>query len=174
MSIGDGPPARARRRQHRHHRQRLARLRRLRGEEDGSTLLLAIFFGALSLAVVLLVVAATSLYLERKRLFTLADGAALAAAESFPLETVARGESGRPRPVLDGDSVEGAAREYLEDASPAEFRDLRLLDAEAPDGRTATVTLACSWSPPIVSFFAPGGVRVEASATARSVLGGYK
>ena len=45
--------------------------------EDGSTLLLTIFYAALALVLILLVVAATSLYLERKRLYTLADGASL-------------------------------------------------------------------------------------------------
>jgi hypothetical protein len=144
-------------------------LRRLRSEEDGSTLLLSIFFGALSLALVLLVVAATSLYLERKRLFTLADGAALAAAESFPLESVSRDDAGRPRPVLRRSEVEDAARDYLTDAAPA-FNDLRLLDADTTDGRSARVSLSCAWAPPVVSLLVPGGVRVEVSATARSVL----
>jgi Putative Flp pilus-assembly TadE/G-like len=144
-------------------------LRRVLVEEDGSTLLLATFFGALSLALVLLVVAATSLYLERERLFTLADGAALAGAESFPLETVFRDESGQPRPVLRSAEVEEAARDYLADASPS-FRDLRLLNAGTRDGRSATVSLSCSWAPPMVSLMVPAGVRLEVSATARSVL----
>jgi hypothetical protein len=144
-------------------------LRLLWSEEDGSTLLLSIFFGALSLALVLLVVAATSLYLERKRLFTLADGAALAAAESFPLESVSRDDAGRPRPVLRSSEVEEAARVHLAHASP-DFDDLRLLDAETTDGRSARVSLSCSWAPPVVSLLVPGGVRVEVSATARSVL----
>ncbi|MFD3443916.1 pilus assembly protein TadG-related protein [Microbacteriaceae bacterium 4G12] len=145
--------------------------RRLRNDEEGSTLLLAIFFGALSLAVVLLVVAATSLYLERKRLFSLADGAALAAAESFPLDTVSRDDSGEVRPALRSAGVEEAVREYLADASTGSFRDLRLLSAATPDGRSAAVSLVCAWTPPVVSMFAPEGVRIEVSATARSVLG---
>jgi hypothetical protein len=148
--------------------RRASCLRRL-GEEDGSTLLLAIFFGALSLALVLLVVAATSLYLERKRLFTLADGAALAAAESFPLESVGRDDSGEPRPVLRSPDVEAAARDYLGDVSPS-FEDLRLLSADTSDGRSATVSLSCSWVPPMASLVLSGGVRLEVSATARSVL----
>jgi hypothetical protein len=144
-------------------------LPRVRNEEDGSTLLLAIFFGALSLALVLVVVAATSLYLERKRLFTLADGAALAAAESFPLETVSRDDSGSPRPVLRGVDVEDTARAYLEDASPR-LENLRLLSAATADGRSATVSLSCAWAPPVVTLVLPEGVRVEVTATARSVL----
>ncbi len=41
---------------------------RVVGDERGSTLLLTIFYAALSLALILVVVAVTSLYLERKRL----------------------------------------------------------------------------------------------------------
>jgi hypothetical protein len=145
------------------------RLGRLRREEEGSTLLLSIFFGALALALVLLVVAASGLYLERKRLFTVADGAALAAAESFPLESVTRDASGSPRPVLRARDVEEAARQYLAEAAP-NLDGLRLLAAETPDGRSARVALSCSWAPPVVSLLVPGGVRLEVSATARSVL----
>lgn len=145
-------------------------LRRLVQEEDGSTLPLVIFFGALSLALVLLVAAATGLYLERKRLFTLADGAALAAAESFPLDEVSRDSDGVPVPALRPADVEDAARAYLEDASPR-LDDLRLVRAGTPDGRTASVSLSSAWAPPVVSLLVPGGVRLEVTATARSVLG---
>ena len=61
-------------------------MRRL-GDEDGSILPLIFGFFAIALAVVLIVTAATSLYLERSRLYTLADGAALAGADSFALDT---------------------------------------------------------------------------------------
>lgn len=61
----------------------MRRLSRLKNDDDGSTMPLVIFFGFLSLVLVLLVVAASSLYLERKRLFAVADGAALSGAEAF-------------------------------------------------------------------------------------------
>ena len=57
----------------------MRRVRAALAADEGSTLPLVIFFGFLGLLVVLLVTAATSLYLEKKRLFTLADGAALVA-----------------------------------------------------------------------------------------------
>jgi len=82
---------------------------------------------------------------------------------------VARDGAGRPLPALRSVDVEDAARGYLADASPP-FDDLRLLNADTPDGRSATVSLSCSWAPPIVSLLVPGGVRVEVTATARSVL----
>ena len=69
-------------------------------DDEGSILPLTIFYGVLSLVLILLVVAATSLYIERKRLFTLADGAALVGAEAFPLDAVAPTASGY-RPTLE-------------------------------------------------------------------------
>lgn len=143
--------------------------RRLRDDEEGSTLLLTIFFGALSLALVLLVVASTSLYLERKRLFTLADGAALASAEAFALERVRPDRAGRVQPVLESAEVRAAADAYL-DAASADVESLAVERAETLDGRSATVSLSCYWRPPIVSVFVPEGVRIEVTAVARSVF----
>ncbi|RII87142.1 hypothetical protein DZF98_16065, partial [Clavibacter californiensis] len=55
-------------------------------EDEGSILPLVIASCALGLAVILMVSAASSLYLERARLFSLADAAALAGAESFDVD----------------------------------------------------------------------------------------
>ena len=81
--------------------------------DEGSTLLLTIFYGFLSLVLVLLVVSASSLYLERKRLFTLADGAALVGAEAFELSDVQITPEG-PRLVLDSADVAAAVRSYVD------------------------------------------------------------
>jgi hypothetical protein len=91
---------------------RLERPKRLESEA-GSLLPLTIFYGFLSLVLILLVVAATSLYLERKRLFTLADGAALVGAEAFALDEVSV-TAGAPRPTLRSEEVRSAVAEYLE------------------------------------------------------------
>lgn len=138
-------------------------------DDDGSTLLLTIFYGFLSLVLILLVVAATSLYLERKRLFTLADGAALVGAEAFELDEVTGGESGI-RPTLDSHAVEAAVTDYLEVAPTERFEDLRMTRAESIDGRSATVTLFAYWRPPMVSLLVPQGVPIEVTAVARSVF----
>ena len=50
-------------------------MRRLAARDEGSILPLILVYGMLGLALTLVVASATSLYLERKRLFTLADGA---------------------------------------------------------------------------------------------------
>jgi hypothetical protein len=88
------------------------RLRRGAGDE-GSILPQICFYTGLALLVTLIVASATSLYLERKRLFTLADGAALVGAESFTLADVAVTPSG-PRIELDPAEVRAAVRSYLD------------------------------------------------------------
>jgi uncharacterized membrane protein len=142
--------------------------RRIR-DEDGSTLPLIIFYAALSLALILLVVAATSLYLERKRLFTLADSASLVGAESFGLGDVSRTSLGY-RPVLRSAEVASAVRDYLRDNPVEEFTSLQVDRAISVDGRSATVELSAYWSPPVLSLLVPKGFRIQVTSVARSVF----
>jgi len=137
--------------------------------DEGSVLLLAIFYGFLALLVVLLVVAASSLYLERKKLFTLADGAALAGAESFQLDAVTI-DSGELRATLTAREIRQAANAYLAAASHPGLEDLALSRADTVDGESATVTLRAWWRPPVLILLLPEGLPVEATAVARSVF----
>jgi uncharacterized membrane protein len=143
-------------------------MKRVRGE-DGSTLLLTIFYAALCLALILLVVAATSLYLERKRLFTLADGASLVGAESFTLDDVTPTPHGN-RPVLTSPEVASAVSTYLADNPADHFTDLHVERAVSVDGRSATVELSCYWAPPVLTLFIPKGFRIQVTSIARSVF----
>ena len=138
-------------------------------EDRGSTLPLTIFYGFLSLARVLLVVAATSLYLERKRLFTLADGAALVGAESFALDDVALGPAG-VAPTLEATDVSAAVTTYLASIPDPGFHSLTVDRATTDDGTSATVTLSADWHPPVLSVLVPDGLRIEVTATARSIF----
>ena len=142
--------------------------RRVR-DESGSILPLTIFYGFLALLLVLVVVAATSLYLERKRLYTVADGAALVGAEAFALDDVAVAD-GRARPTLRSADVASAVSGYLADNPVHRFESLAVDRAESTDGRSATVGLSAYWRPPIVSLLVPEGIRIEVTAVARSVF----
>lgn len=144
-------------------------MRRLRDDEGGSTLILTIFYAALSLVLILLVTAATSLYLERKRLFSLADGAALVGAEAFDLSDVTA-PAGSPGVELDDHRVSAAVSSYIA-AIPHDFEHLAVDRAESPDGSGAVVALSSTWRPPVVSLLVPEGVRIEVQASARSVFG---
>lgn len=139
-------------------------------DDRGSILPLIAGFGTLALAAVLLVSAATSLYLERMRLYTLADGAALAAAESFELASVRVAASGALRPRLTDPEVLTAARDYLAQAPSSRLEQLRLVAATTPDGLSARVTVAAAWVPPVVSIVVPEGIPLQVTATSRSVF----
>ena len=141
----------------------------MRRDESGSILPLTIFFGFLALVLVLLAVAASSLYLERKRLFALADGAALVGAESFDLNTVRATDRGN-RPVVKSADVASAVTQYVSGEAGARFESLQVLRAESGDGRSATVELAAYWRPPVLSLLVPDGFRIEVTAVARSVF----
>jgi hypothetical protein len=119
---------------------------------------------------VLLVVAATSLSLERKRLFTLADGAALAGAEAFDLARVPMTPEG-PRPQLQSQDVAAAVDGYLAETNGSSFESLQVERAETVDGRSATVQLSAWWRPPVLSLLLPQGLRLDVTAVGRSVFG---
>jgi len=144
-----------------------ALIARLRNAE-GSTLLLVIFAVLLAVAVLLGTVSASSLYLERKRLLLLADGAALAASQSFALESVAVDVAQRRLTFrLTPTDVAQASRAYL---AAADARGVRLVSASAPDGVTAEVRVASVWHPPVVGLFLPRGVALEATGRARGTF----
>jgi uncharacterized membrane protein len=142
-------------------------------DDDGSILLLTIFYGFLALVLILVVVAATSLYLERKRLLTLADGAALAGAEAFDLYAVAiTTDAAHPelRPVLVSADVRAAVESYLEGAPHGSIEGLALTSAASVDGQSATVSLRAYWRPPVLTLVLPAGVPLQVTAVARSVF----
>jgi hypothetical protein len=146
--------------------------------DDGSILPLVIASCALGLAVILMVSAASSLYLERVRLFSLADAAALAGAESFDVDLDGRPAAGNADggrialPPLTDDGVAAAVAGFLADEPTDGLHDLHLDRADTPDGRSARVTLSATWIPPVASLHAPEGVRIDVTSTARSVLVG--
>lgn len=147
----------------------IARLRaRLMRDESGSTLLLTIFYCFLGLSIVLVVASATTLYLERKRLFTVADGAALAAAEAWALDSV-QVDGNRLSIELDDLEVRRAAADYLDDAA-SDLADVELVRAASDDGRSATVTLRSVWRAPVDTELVPLAVPIEVTVTARSVF----
>jgi len=137
--------------------------------DEGSTLPLVIGLVALCLAVVLVATAATSLVLARMRLVSLADGAALAAAEGFDLDDL-RVVDGEVRVELTDADALAAATEFLAAVAVDGLDEVALLSAGSGDSRSATVTVSAMWHPPIVVWLVPDGLRLEATSTARVVL----
>jgi uncharacterized membrane protein len=119
-------------------------------------------YALLAIAVVFVCVCATDLYIAQKRLDALADAAALAGADGFTL--VVEGDAVRAELTDDGVQEQAAA------VVAAMSLDAALIDAAAPDGVTARVTVASAWHPPLFSPFVPEGVLLEATATSRTAL----
>jgi hypothetical protein len=133
--------------------------------DEGSTLPLILVFLAIAAGFVIVAAGATALHLERLRLLTVADGAALAAAESFRVAD-AHIEGGTVLPELDDAAVRSVAADYLEQADTTGLADLRLIEARTPDGRSALVRLTATWRPPLPSPLLPVEVPVTVVSTA--------
>jgi hypothetical protein len=135
------------------------------GREAGSTLPLLLVLFLIAASFVAVAVGATALHLERLRLLTVADGAALAGAESFEVADV-HVEGDEVVPALSASAVGREARRYLDDADPTAFDGLTVRRATTTDGRSATVTLAALWHPPILSELLPLTLPIEVTSTA--------
>ena len=139
--------------------------------EDGLITVMIIGYVALALLVATVVMGISSVYLEHKRLLSLADGASLAAADSYTLGEVAT-QGGSPSAVLNPARVRSVAADFVA-RSPASARFGALAVAGAtgtPDGSTAVVVLTAAVHPPVVNFLVPDGILIEATSTARSRL----
>lgn len=138
--------------------------------ESGSIQILLLGYIALVLAVIVTTVGATSLYLEKARLFALGDAAALSAAESFSLTDVHR-RGDEIHAVLSDESVREGAVSYLRrSGQSAGFENLELLSARSPDGLTAEVRLRSTWRPPLLAGIIPARLPVEVTSRARVVF----
>ena len=112
------------------------------GEETGHVMILLIGYVLISLLVVTVVAAAGSIYLGHKKLLSIADGAALAAAD-----------------YLAGiGSPEGLGNIVLDSATGV------------GDGRTAVVGVSAVVHPLFINFLVPEGISISVSSTARANL----
>jgi hypothetical protein len=135
------------------------------GREAGSTLPLVLVLFLVAVSFVAVAAGATALHLDRLRLLTLADGAALAGAESFRVADV-HVEGVAVVPTLAPGAVGAEVHRYLADADAGGFDGLTVRRATTTDGRSATVTLAALWHPPIVSELLPLTLPIEVTSTA--------
>lgn len=139
-----------------------SRLHVMKEDDDGSILPLILGYVVLAVAVLLVCVSATDLYIAQKRLDSLADAAALAGSDGFTLQV--EGEQVHAR--LTDAGVRAQAQAVVDAVAQA----AELTSATAPDGVSARVTVATTWHPPVVSMLVPNGVPLEATATSRTAL----
>lgn len=142
-----------------------------RQREAGQMSVLIIGYVLLALLAATVVTGVSSVYIEHKKLLSLADGASVAAADSFTLGQL-ESAGGSPTAVLSGSRVRSAAVDHLvRNGSFTRFTGLAVAPGTgSPDGSTAVVVLSAAVHPPVVNFLVPDGIRIEASSTARSRL----
>lgn len=140
-------------------------------DDDGQVAVLIIGFAMLSLLILTVVMAASAVYVERKKLLSVADGASLAAADTFALADV-QGSAGAPVPTLSDGTVYSAVQRYLADTGAAgRLTGLSISPGTgSPESRTAHVVLSAVVHPPMVNFLVPDGVLITVSSDARSEL----
>ena len=120
-------------------------------DERGSIAPLAIGLLLMSLATVAVVVSATSLFVEHRRLQTLAESAAIASAS---------------RVISVSDFLTNLPAKYANS-----FSNLRLSREQSLDGSTIEVVLCADWVSPIATAFAATKEVVCAEAKAREAGG---
>lgn len=147
------------------------------GGDDGQVLLLALVYGLVAILLVLVVVAASAVHLDRKRLLALADAAALDAADAVDeaayFEATAA-ETGLDAVPLTDATVRDSVVAYLQrQQAPSRFTGLGV-DTDAtgtPDGSTAVVVLTARslpFLPDVVAGAYRSGVPLRVSASAVS------
>ena len=140
--------------------------------ERGSINILTLGYVLIALLAAVVLVDVSAVYLEHKKLLSLADGAASAAADSFDITGIAGEGPGRAAVRLDDDRVRAAGAAYLHRSpAAAAMAGLVLVDATgSPDGRSATVRLRAVAHPPLLGVFVPDGIAIESESTARARL----
>lgn len=143
-----------------------------RGGESGQLMVLLIGYVMLALLLVTVVAAVSSIYIEHKKLLSAADGAAVAAADSFTLGAVVEG-NGAPAALLTPARINGAVANYLRlNGSYERFSALAVGSGTGtPDGHTAQVTLTAVVHPLFINLLVPDGIAITATGAARSQLG---
>ena len=147
------------------------------GPEDGRIMLLTTAFVAFALLLVTVVVSATQVHLERKRLYELADALALTAADSMAPESFYTGAATAPVEsgvlTLTDSSIRSDVQDYLARNPEAldGLHDVVVTEASTADGRTATVGLAARARPAMIGWVTQAwsdGIIVRAESRARA------
>lgn len=136
--------------------------------EQGQVAVLIIGYMLLSLLVVATVTAISSIYLDSKKLLSLADGASAVAAENVSFTT----SGAAPGLQLNQDLVSTAVGNYLREKVVTNHFDQLSISPQtgSPDGRSARVVLTAVVHPPIISFLLPEGIQITAESISRPQL----
>ena len=142
------------------------------GVDQGSVLILLLGFAVLALVLVGVVADLSKVFLAKRSLASTADGAAIAAAQAIDLEALYTGSVDLGSLPIDARAAEAAARGHLAGDGSAIAYDAFALDLVEATPIQVEVQVSARVALIFGAFFAgPDGVRLSASATARSPLG---
>ncbi|MCY1157720.1 MAG: hypothetical protein MOP51_741 [Citricoccus sp.] len=135
--------------------------------EDGQTTVLVVGLTVVCLLLATVILAVTAVNIEARRLLSAADGATMAAADSYRIEA-----DQDNAPVLTREQASTAVAEYLSAAGAhGRFDGLTVRSVAVTDGgRTVEVVLTATAHPPVVNWVVPSGVRVAATSSSRTSL----
>lgn len=129
--------------------------------EEGSILVLTLGYAVLLMALVLVVVDASAVFLARRELASACDGASLSAAQSVDTDEVYRGgAAGATLPLAD---VQSAVRRYQAQTYPDGS-----LTGSVRGGGTVVVTGSRNVDLPGIAWLGIGDVTITANAEASS------
>ncbi len=142
--------------------------------DGGSLLLLVIGYAVIAMAFVAVAVDVSAMFLARRGLAAVADGAAVAAASAVDADALYAGRGGDTLPLSD-DRVRGAVEQYLAASDVgSRYSDLQVLEAST-DGVTVTVSVQETQTLTFLRLvgrlsgpYADGRVPVRATARARA------
>ncbi|MFJ6416862.1 hypothetical protein [Paeniglutamicibacter sp. NPDC091659] len=142
---------------------------RVADAEAGQSIILIIGMIALALLTISVVLAATAVNVQARKLLAVADGAVAAAADNFELDATGQADATLR---LDPAEVRSAAGKYLDDiGAGSDFAELRIVSAGVQgDGLTAHLRLGATVHPPIVGWVVPAGVGISVESKARTLL----
>ena len=137
------------------------------GGDEGQTTVLVVGLAAVCLLLATVILAVTAVNIEARRLLSAADGATMAAADSYRIAP-----GGDHAPVLTTPQAATAVGDYLAAAGAhGRFDGLSVERVAVTDaGRTVEVVLTSTAHPPVVNWIVPGGVTVTATSSSRTSL----
>lgn len=135
--------------------------------EEGQTTILVVGLTVVCLLLATVILAVTAVNIEARKLLSAADGATMAAADSYRIDPEQDNA-----PVLSTGEARNAVEQYLASADAhGRFDGLAVRSVAVTDGgRTVEVVLTATAHPPVVNWVVPGGVGVVAASSSRTSL----
>ena len=135
--------------------------------DEGSVLVLTLGFAVVIMLFVGVVVDASKLFLTRRALASVADGAALSAAQDVDMVGVYRGTAAGSLPISAPRAVADVTRYVAEAAAQTSLTDLHVLAVQV-DATGVTVSLGGRAMLPLVGVVTGTGNGIDITVTARA------